>query len=875
MKPLSESFRRFVFFVALSACACSNADSPGIPPPDARSASSPPLPENTWVFSQEAVQIDQGQVKTLTVKQDRLIIPGDHSLSSELISGSILVGGDIDTQLLRRVTNLIEEDGQLVAMTKPVALTEAFQELSIDLSRADEIWVQTEEGLNKIQTTKEDAFKDWEESLQVTFNFTPSNQWEVYKNERIDIDLSASLDLKVNLSGSIAIEGGSLKKFTFSSTVDYSVSTEGKAVFEDSLAGERTRTLLESQRLLALRIGPVWINVNGAMDGGFSYQGAIHGSLQVGTLTTGTLEYSGSYTKGLNEPWSVSGTRSLNHENLAPNIDLRGDAHITPYIQPTFDLMLFDLVGLKTRLRGSLLFTARVITTDPGQIYFGGNVGANLSLTLSALADLWGFDPAETTPVTLWDSATIFAECSWAADTSVSQIISAGCCYPGVDPNHPKACLCGDNIITGEEDCDNTFLLGQTCESRGYEEGGTLSCHSGACQFDESLCSGELTQVCGDGEVTGTEQCDGDLLGGQTCEDLGYMTGTLVCDPWTCRFDESLCSNAYGVSAITTGYYHTCVLFDHGAVRCWGRNDYGQLGYGHTNDIRTSLIPNVPLGATAVDISAGYEHTCALLDTGAVRCWGRNRYGELGYGHTNDIGDDEPANVAGDVPLGGTAVAITAGDFHTCALLNTGAVRCWGNGGRLGYGNINDIGDDEFPSSVGDMPLGGIAIAISSFYAHTCALMSSGAIRCWGNNNGGQLGYGHRDAIGDDEPASAAGNVPFGGTALSVSAGHFGTCAVLNSGAVRCWGVNIHGQLGYGYETQIGDDEPASAAGEVPLGGTAVAVDASGSLHTCALLITGAVRCWGSNFFGQLGYENQGDIGDDEFPSSAGDVPFE
>lgn len=114
----------------------------------------------------------------------------------------------------------------------------------------------------------------------------------------------------------------------------------------------------------------------------------------------------------------------------------------------------------------------------------------------------------------------------------------------------------------------------------------------------------------------------------------------------------------------------------------------------------------MPLGGTAVQIALGYSHTCALLDTGAVRCWGENAIGQLGYGHTNPIGDNESPASVGDVQLGGKAVEIAAGYQHTCALLDTGALRCWGEGtfGALGYGDTNAIGDAETPASAGDVP---------------------------------------------------------------------------------------------------------------------------------------------------------------------------
>jgi len=105
-------------------------------------------------------------------------------------------------------------------------------------------------------------------------------------------------------------------------------------------------------------------------------------------------------------------------------------------------------------------------------------------------------------------------------------------------------------------------------------------------------------------------------------------------------------------------------------------------------------------------VAAGAYHTCALLTNGSVRCWGRNTYGPLGYGNTITIGDDEAPKSAGDVKVGGAVTQIAAGSDHTCALLTNGNVRCWGDGSYAphGYGNTNDIGDNETPASVGDVP---------------------------------------------------------------------------------------------------------------------------------------------------------------------------
>jgi alpha-tubulin suppressor-like RCC1 family protein len=332
---------------------------------------------------------------------------------------------------------------------------------------------------------------------------------------------------------------------------------------------------------------------------------------------------------------------------------------------------------------------------------------------------------------------------------------------------------------------------------------------------------------------------------------------------------------------IAAGDEHTCALLESGAVRCWGWSDYGQLG-APSDQYDAGLAPDVDLGGPVQQLAAGWTYSCALLENGAVRCWGDGEFGSLGYGTTDVIGDDEAPASAGDVDVGGPVKQISARFLHTCALLTTGKVRCWGaNGsnfsgaegvGALGYGNDEVIGDDETPASAGDVEVGGAVQQIAAGGDHTCALLTSGSVRCWGDGRRGPLGYGNTRSIGDDESPAAAGDVEIGGPVQELAAGMNHTCALLTNGSVRCWGYNGSGQLGYGNTDDIGDDERPVAAGDVPVGGSVREIVA-GAWHTCALLTTGAVRCWGDNSFGQLGYGNTSSIGDDESPAAAGDVP--
>ncbi len=352
-------------------------------------------------------------------------------------------------------------------------------------------------------------------------------------------------------------------------------------------------------------------------------------------------------------------------------------------------------------------------------------------------------------------------------------------------------------------------------------------------------------------------------------------------------------------TAAAVGGVHTCALLDDGSVRCWGSSFFGQLGYGGEANVGDGIGEsvdeagpvNLGAGRTATAITAGDLHTCALLDNGTVRCWGRGESGRLGYGNPNDIGDDggeTPGNFAPvDLGVGRTATAITAGSAHTCALLDDGTVRCWGVGddGQLGYGGTADVGDGVGANvdEVGpvDLGTGRTATAITAGGAHSCALLDNARVRCWGSGFVGQLGYGDTESVGDDAGETPGGSGPVdlgaGRTATAVTAGSFHTCALLDNATVRCWGAAFEGQLGYGGVESVGDDagETPGGFGPVDLGAgrTATAISA-GSIHTCAVLDNGTVRCWGEGESGQLGYGNPEDIGNDpgETPGGVGPV---
>jgi len=431
--------------------------------------------------------------------------------------------------------------------------------------------------------------------------------------------------------------------------------------------------------------------------------------------------------------------------------------------------------------------------------------------------------------------------------------------------------VCGNGLLEGAEECD---------------DGGTES--SDGCSADCEIeagwsCDGESTTCEDINECSnGSAECHLNARchnedGGFQCECRGGFVGDGFDCEDPCMDDPASCS--LPVVQVVTGFDHACALFESGKVRCWGYPQHGALGYGNTTVIGDSELPteDVPVGGTVVQLAAGSYHTCALLDNGKVRCWGEGDEGRLGYGNIEDIGDDELPAAAGDVDVGGTVRQIVAGGAHTCALLDSGAVRCWGYGlrGSLGYGDIADIGDDEAPSQAGDVELGGTATQIAAGERHTCAIMTSGGLKCWGFGSDGQLGYANTDDIGTAGTPAEVDEVDVGGEVAQVALGSSQTCALLTTGTVRCWGEGAYGVLGYGNEDDIGDDETPASAGDVPIGATVSAISCGGGV-TCAVLEDGGVVCWGKDIYGVLGtgnadayaHEGQVWIGDDETPDS-------
>jgi len=326
--------------------------------------------------------------------------------------------------------------------------------------------------------------------------------------------------------------------------------------------------------------------------------------------------------------------------------------------------------------------------------------------------------------------------------------------------------------------------------------------------------------------------------------------------------DSPILTSSFGngrtAVAISSGQTHMCAILDNGSVSCWGNNYYGQLGDG-SNMIRNTPTQTLSLGngTTAVAISSGPSHTCAVLDSGSVSCWGGNGYGQLGDGTRNERNTPAPTLSLGDER---TAVAVSTGMDHTCVILDNGSVSCWGrnNDGQLGDGGTNIERWTPAPTlSLGS----GMAVAISSGSSHTCVLIDNGSVSCWGGGGVGHLGNGDSEDRNTPTQVDIHEWVQYGRFAVAISSGTWHTCALLDDGSISCWGGNSNGQLGDGTNTKRYTPTQTSSLGT---GINAVAIS-SGDHHTCAILSDDSVSCWGDNFYGQLG---DGDYEDRNTPTT-------
>ena len=329
------------------------------------------------------------------------------------------------------------------------------------------------------------------------------------------------------------------------------------------------------------------------------------------------------------------------------------------------------------------------------------------------------------------------------------------------------------------------------------------------------------------------------------------------------------------ITQLSLSNVSSCALTSTGAMKCWGSNSYGQIGTlasnqqktpsdvpGFTNNISAIAVGdsrmcalttagevkcigngvadsnNPGISAGAISISSGYANSCALMSYGGVKCWGDNWTGQLGSGTW--VNTSPAVNVKG---LTSGVTAITSGIMHSCALLSSGSVKCWGanNYGQLGDGTTSNRNE---PAQVSGLTSG--VVSISGGYEHTCAVLTNGEAKCWGRNGYGELGDG--TTTNRNVPTSVkVDGQPISGIA-SISGGLRHTCAITTGGAAKCWGYNALASLGNGTLT-----DSLTPVNVVGLGSGVLSIEAGKGFATCATVTGSSVMCWGHSWAGNVG----------------------
>ncbi|RYE86076.1 MAG: hypothetical protein EOO75_16180 [Myxococcales bacterium] len=230
------------------------------------------------------------------------------------------------------------------------------------------------------------------------------------------------------------------------------------------------------------------------------------------------------------------------------------------------------------------------------------------------------------------------------------------------------------------------------------------------------------------------------------------------------------------------------------------------------------------MGIKAVELAAGDNHTCARLLDGRVKCWGSNGEGQLGLGDTNHRGD-EPDEMGDALPFvdfgsGSPLAQLARGGTHTCILRESGEVKCWGDNeyGQLGLNDAMDRGgkasDMGANLQAAKLTPTSTPVQLIGGFKHACVRRLDGKVQCWGANEFGQLGLGDLVNRGN-KPDQMGYNLPTvplpeGSPIVQLAAGDRFTCARREDNRVQCWGQADYGQLGLGDKVQRGDQ-----AGEV------------------------------------------------------------
>lgn len=434
--------------------------------------------------------------------------------------------------------------------------------------------------------------------------------------------------------------------------------------------------------------------------------------------------------------------------------------------------------------------------------------------------------------------------------------------------------FCGDGHVDSGEQCDDgNQIMYDGCNTR-------CQISIGVKQVTPSV---EFTcALLKNGKVT----CFGGDFDGSLGLGDGDQTGTMPQDGMFVAFPGDA-----NITQIAATWRHICALDEAGKVYCWGANPFGQLGDGTNNT--TKQAPGEPIAIKgnlkATHIAAGMYHTCAILEDNSVRCWGYGAYGQLGTGNVEDIlipnTDVNFAKYNND----SAPQKLVLGQQYSCALFANQTVSCWGWNfdphKQAGY-ETNEVEDPQKGGlwlnpgpalDFGDVTFKVLDIDAGSL--HTCVMSTDGRVRCWGNNQNGELGYGYKGG----GQAILTQDVDFAGNVVRIASGALAadtmhTCVATQTGGVLAWGDGTRGQLGLGEKLDYLPAPPLTPAKFNAA--EAVYVVAGLGDNACAIVGNaddfGGLRCWGYNPFGQLGLPDTVKIyGDDpgETLDQLADIP--
>ncbi len=416
-------------------------------------------------------------------------------------------------------------------------------------------------------------------------------------------------------------------------------------------------------------------------------------------------------------------------------------------------------------------------------------------------------------------------------DIGVCQAGTHACNTLGTDY---EACS-GQVTPTDSDICDNGLddnCDGAVDEGCACDPGDSRACYTGPS-------STRMKGICTDG----TQGCEEPGNWSATCVDAVLPVAENCSDELDNDCDGSVnegCPIEGSVVKMVAGMWHTCALLDSGSVVCWGSNDRGQLGTGASTGKAKVPTPIEALGDNVLTLAAGGHSTCAVLTGGELKCWGANKKGQLGDGTIQD--HPLPAAVTG---LESGVQSVGVGETHACALMQTGGVKCWGinDKGQVGNGLVTDL--EKTAVDVYGLTSGVIAISVG--FNHSCALLDTGAVKCWGSNSNAQVGVPKGDKLEERKPRDVTS---LSSGVVALASGGFHSCVLLDTGGLKCWGSNQDGQFG------DGDHSPSEFTPVDVLGlSSGVAGVTAGESYTCAWLNLDGMKCWGANAAGQLGHK--------------------